>query len=124
MACKVLSLSRWCVIFTVNLAECRYVRELGMGGVLCMCAICTMWLFCGNTVRNASLSLWLVGRAWYYLEKKLDYFVAYPEKQEVNSVRVATSGQKTPYRINENQLWLAAKVRDITMRKPWHVGTN
>jgi len=38
------------------------------------------------------------------LEKKLDSFVAYPEKQEVNSVRVATSGQKTPYRINENQL--------------------
>jgi len=49
MACKVLSLSCWCVIFAVNLAEQRYmcVSEEGMEWCSCvpMCMMCQVFFF-------------------------------------------------------------------------------
>jgi len=61
MACKVLLLSCWCVIFTINLAEQRYMCERGKDGVMSMCTHVYDVALCSNAVKNVVLGLWLVG---------------------------------------------------------------
>ena len=57
MVCKVLSLSCWCVIFTMNLAEQRYVFERARDRVM---SVCTHHVYdvaiCGNTAGNVASS--------------------------------------------------------------------
>jgi len=48
-------------MFTINLAEQRYVCEWGRDGVMFMCAHLHDVAFCVNTVRNLALGLWLAG---------------------------------------------------------------
>ena len=62
---KILSLSCWCVIFTMNLAEQWYVCEWGRDGVMFMCVNVYDVTLCGNTVRSVALGLWLVGHPCY-----------------------------------------------------------
>jgi len=60
MACKVLSLSCWYVIFAINVSEQRYVLELGRDGVMFVCIHVYDVALCGNTIRNmAVVSDWL-----------------------------------------------------------------
>jgi len=65
MSCKPLSLSCWCVIFTINLVEQRHVFEWRGDGVMFMCAHVFHVALCGNTIRNVALGLWLVGHPCY-----------------------------------------------------------
>ena len=62
MACKFLSLSRWCAIFTTNVAEQKNVFEWRRDGVMFMCAHVHDVALCGNTIGNVAVGLWLVGR--------------------------------------------------------------
>jgi len=55
MPCEVLSLSCWCVIYTINLAKQRYVCEQGKDGVIFMCDHVYDVALCGNTIRNVTL---------------------------------------------------------------------
>jgi len=57
MACKVLSLSCWCVIFTINVAKQSYVCERGRDGVMFMCAHVYDAALCSNTIRNVAVGL-------------------------------------------------------------------
>ena len=61
MAGKLLLLSCWCVTFTINVAEQRYVREEVRGGVIFLYALVYDMALCCNTVRNVALRLKLVG---------------------------------------------------------------
>jgi len=64
MPCKILLLSCWwCVIFTINLAKQKHVREWGRDGSYVHVSMYNVRdvVVCCNTVRNVALALWLVG---------------------------------------------------------------
>ena len=47
----------WCLIFTINVAEQRYVFERGTDRVMFMCAHVYDAALCGNTIRNVAVGL-------------------------------------------------------------------
>jgi len=75
MAGKFLSLSCWYVLFTVNLAEQRYVCEPGRDGVMFMCDHVYDVAFCGNTIKKCgSWSMTGATPGMQYIHCPCDFF--------------------------------------------------